>query len=135
MINEEGNEVKVIDDEEHPEIELDEKTGKKIIRKSIINENGKIEKVKEIVESDVESEYDENGNKLPKKKKYINKKGKIITLEEPVEESEEEEYQKPKDTKIIKKDKKTKEIEEEPETNNNSKNNRFQHTYSPKANI
>ena len=38
---------------------------------NISNQNnfkGKIEKVKEIVESDVESEYDENGNKLPKKK-------------------------------------------------------------------
>ena len=77
MITKEGDEVEVIDDENEPSGEIiDEKTGKrKPKKKKIINKDGEIEDVQEIIESDVQTEYDENGNKLPKKKKYINKKG------------------------------------------------------------
>ena len=60
MITKEGDEVEVIDDENEPSGEIiDEKTGKrKPKKKKIINKEGEIEDVEEIVESNVQSEYD-----------------------------------------------------------------------------
>ena len=71
MISENGKKVKVIDDEDQPSEELfDKKTGKRKARKKkIINEDGEVEEVKEIIE-DIQSEYDEEtGKKLPKKRR------------------------------------------------------------------
>ena len=111
MITEEGDEVQILDDENEPSGDIiDEKTGKrKPKKKKLINKEGEIEDVQEIIESDVQSQYDENGNKLPKKKKYINKKGDIIELEEkePSEEEPSEHIEK-KTKKKIKKVKKPK---------------------------
>ena len=110
MVNEEGKVVRIIDNEEEPSEEIiDKKTGKKIHKpkkKKIINEDGEVEDVEEIVE-DIQSEYDEEtGKKLPKKKKYKTKDGKIIKLEEPSQEIESEEPEKYSE-KIDKKTKKT----------------------------
>ena len=82
MLTNDGEEVQVIDDENEPsEDVIDKKTGKrKPKKKKIINKDGDIEEVEEIVE-DIPTEYDEEtGEKLPKKKKYINNKGKVIEL-------------------------------------------------------
>ena len=71
MITESGEKVQVIDDEDQPSEELiDKKTGKRIPRKKkIINEDGEIEDVEEIIE-DIPTEYDEEtGKKKPKHKK------------------------------------------------------------------
>ena len=63
---------------------------KKPRKKQIINEDGDIEEVEEIIESSVESEYDEEtGKKLPKKRKYVNSKGDVYEVEEPSEEASE----------------------------------------------
>ena len=64
-----GRKVKVIDDKNQPkQIKIDKRTGKRIPRKKkIINSDGEVEDVEEIVESDVQTEYDEEtGKKLPK---------------------------------------------------------------------
>ena len=77
MITKDGKEVKVIDDENEPSEDIiDEVTGKrKPKKKKIINEDGEVEDVEEIVE-DIPTEYDEEtGQKKPKKKKYKTKKG------------------------------------------------------------
>ena len=110
MVNEEGKVVRIIDNEEEPSEEIiDKKTGKKIHKpkkKKIINEDGEVEDVEEIVE-DIQSEYDEEtGKKLPKKKKYKTKDGKEVQVIED-EESEYDEKtgeKKPKKKKIINKD-------------------------------
>ena len=51
MITKDGKKVKVIDNEEEPSSEyIDKRTGKRIPRKKkIINENGEIEDVEEII--------------------------------------------------------------------------------------
>ena len=75
MITEDGKKVEIIEDEEPSEIITDKKTGKKIKKKKIRNEDGEIEELKEIIE-DIPTEYDEEtGEKKPKVKKYINNKG------------------------------------------------------------
>ena len=91
MKTKDGKTVEIIDDENEPsEIITDRKTGKKIRKRKIKNEDGEIEDVKEIIEDEEPSEIDEvTGKKKPKVKKYINSKGKIIKLtEEPSEEDE-----------------------------------------------
>ena len=102
MKTSDGKQYQIIEDENEPsEIITDKKTGKKVKKKKIMNENGDIEEVKEIIESDEQTEYDENGNKLPKTKKYINSKDKIIKLqeEEPSEETPSEEIEEKPKTK------------------------------------
>ena len=95
----------------HLKKNLIKKTGKKVKKKKIRNEDGDIEELKEIVE-DIPTEYDEEtGEKKPKVKRYINNKGKIIKLEEeePSEEEPSEEIEKKvKISKKKKKDKKPK---------------------------
>ena len=114
MISENGKKVKVIDDEDQPSEELfDKKTGKRKARKKkIINEDGEVEEVKEIIE-DIQSEYDEEtGKKLPKKRRYKNKDGNIFVFEEPAEEKDIETEDK-KRKKIINKYKEPTEVEED----------------------
>ena len=83
MSTKDGKKVQIVDVEEEPssEEEIDKRTGKPIHKKKkprkkqIINEDGDIEEVEEIIESSVESEYDEEtGEKKPKIRKYKNKK-------------------------------------------------------------
>ena len=57
MITEDGKKIEIIEDDEPSEIITDKKTGKKVKKKKIRNEDGEIEEVKEIVE-DIPSEYD-----------------------------------------------------------------------------
>ena len=106
MKTSDGKQIQLIEDDDEPsEIITDKKTGKKVKKRKIMNENGDIEEVKEIIESDEEPEYDENGKKLPRKKKYINKKGEIIELNEKEpseEESPEEIEEKPSKEKETK---------------------------------
>ena len=103
-----GKQIEIIEDDEPSEIIIDKKTGKKVKKKKIRNEDGDIEELKEIVE-DIPTEYDEEtGEKLPKKKKYINNKGKVIEL--LVEPSEEEPSEETKKPKIKKKEKKPKKM-------------------------
>ena len=65
MRTKDGRKVKVIDDKNQPkQIKIDKKTGKRIPRKKkIINSDGEVEDVEEIVESDVQTEYDEETGK------------------------------------------------------------------------
>ena len=105
-----GKEVKVIDDENEPSDEIIEKgkRKRKPRKKKIINDEGKVEDVEEIVESDVKSEYDEEtGKKIPKKRKYMTRKGDIIELEEK-EQSEEEPSKEIEEGKKVKTQKKIK---------------------------
>ena len=105
MRTKDGKRVQILDNEEEPSEEIiDKETGKRRPRKKkYINENGEIEDVDEIVESDEPTEYDpETGKKLPKKRKYINRKGDIFELEEEPSEEKKE----PKVIKEIKKPKK-----------------------------
>ena len=70
MKTSDGKQIQLIEDENEPsEIITDKKTGKKFKKRKIKNENGDIEDVDEMIESDITTEYDEEGNKLPKKKK------------------------------------------------------------------
>jgi hypothetical protein len=69
MKTSDGKQIQLIEDDDEPsEIITDKKTGKKVKKRKIINENGDIEDVDEIIESDITTEYDEEGNKLPKKR-------------------------------------------------------------------
>ena len=53
-----GKQIEIIEDDEPSEIIIDKKTGKKVKKKKIRNEDGDIEELKEIVE-DIPTEYDE----------------------------------------------------------------------------
>ena len=103
MRTKDGKRVQILDNEDEPSEEIiDKETGKRRPRKKkLVNENGEIEDVDEIVEPDEQIEYDpETGNKLPKKRKYINRKGDLLELEEePSEERKDkviEQRKKPK---------------------------------------
>ena len=74
MVNENGDKVEIIDDGQPLEIVYNKNIGKKVIKRKIKNENGDIEDVDEIIESDITTEYDEEGNKLPKKENIKQKK-------------------------------------------------------------
>ena len=103
MRTKDGKRVQILDNEDEPSEEIiDKETGKRRPRKKkLVNENGEIEDVDEIVEPDEQIEYDpETGEKLPKKRKYINRKGDMFELEEePSEERKDkviEQRKKPK---------------------------------------
>jgi hypothetical protein len=103
-ITKDGEE-QIIDDENEPTgKKIDRRTGKRIQKKKkIINKDGEIEDVEEIIESDAPTEYDEKtGKKLPKIKKYKIKRGEVIEVEEePSDEEPSEEIEEKRITKKI----------------------------------
>jgi CRISPR/Cas system-associated endonuclease Cas3-HD len=85
MKTKDGKHVQIIEDDNEPSEEILDKNGKrKPKKKKIMNENGEIEEVKEIIDDEEPSEIDEKtGKKKPKTRKYMNSKGDIYELEVP----------------------------------------------------